>query len=139
MKVKNPYNGYYFIGVILYLVLLSSIYSQTQQEVLSELQKQEVLFPEIVLAQSILETGWYKCKNCSMDKNNLFGLWNHRQQTYYQFKTWQLSVTAYKNYIQYKWYKKDYEDYYQFLTEIGYATDINYISKIKQIVNKITP
>ena len=60
---------------ILFILLLVSTVSiaQTIEEVKLELIKQNVEHPEIVLAQSILETGWYKCKNCSMDKNNIFG------------------------------------------------------------------
>ena len=56
-----------------------TLMGQTSKEVLAELKKQHILFPKIVLAQSILETGWYKCENCSMDQNNLFGLWNHKK------------------------------------------------------------
>ena len=41
-----------------------------------ELIKQEVKYPKIVLAQSLLETGDYSCNICSMDANNLFGLRN---------------------------------------------------------------
>ena len=44
------------------LIPLFSI-GQTTDEVLAELKKQNVLYPKIVLAQSILETGWYKCEN----------------------------------------------------------------------------
>ena len=40
------------------LIPLLSV-GQTTNEVLNELKKQDVKFPEIVLAQSLLETGWY--------------------------------------------------------------------------------
>ena len=33
--------------------------SQTTKEVLAELEEQEVWYPEVVLAQAILETGWF--------------------------------------------------------------------------------
>ena len=110
---------------------------QTQDEVLKELKKQNVLYPKIVLAQSILETGWYGCENCSMDKNNLFGLWNHKKQEYYYYTNWKESIGGYKRGIQYKYLRKDYKDYYHFLSEIGYATDPQYIIKLKQIVKKL--
>ena len=109
---------------------------QTPLEVLKELKKQNVLFPEIVLAQSILETGWYKCERCSMDKNNLFGLWNSSKKEYFNYNTWQESVGGYKRGIQYKYYRKEYKSYYEFLTDIGYAEDPKYISKLKQIASK---
>ena len=109
---------------------------QTTKEVLIELEKQNVLYPEIVLAQSILETGWYDCKNCSLDNNNLFGLWNYKKQEYYYYTNWKESIGGYKRGIQYKYFKKEYKDYYHFLSEIGYATDPQYIIKIKNIVKK---
>tara|TARA_R110000824_G_scaffold182666_5_gene363693 strand:- start:3025 stop:3432 length:408 start_codon:yes stop_codon:yes gene_type:complete len=109
---------------------------QTTKEVLIELKKQKVKYPEIVLAQSILETGWYDCKNCSLDNNNLFGLWNYKKQEYYYYTNWKESIGGYKRGIQYKYFKKEYKDYYHFLSEIGYATDPQYIIKIKNIVKK---
>lgn len=57
--------------------------------------------PEIVVAQSILETGWYKSINC-LDNNNLFGLYNSKKKKYFKFNHWTESVKAYKNMIQYK-------------------------------------
>ncbi len=111
-------------------------FTQTAELVLKELKKQNVLFPEIVLAQSILETGWYKCDRCSMDNNNLFGLWNSSKKEYFNYNTWQESVGGYKRGIQYKYYRKEYKSYYEFLTDIGYAEDPKYISKLKQIASK---
>ena len=51
---------------VLCLIPLLSV-GQTTGEVLKELKKQDVKFPEIVLAQSLLETGWYQCTSCSID------------------------------------------------------------------------
>ena len=110
---------------------------QTKDEVLKELKKQNVKHPKIVLAQSILETGWYDCENCSMDQNNLFGLWDHRNQKYFEYDIWQESIGGYKRGIRYKYLKKDYKNYYHFLSEIGYATDPQYIIKLKKIVKKL--
>ena len=42
-----------------------NIWGQTTEEVLKELKEQDV-YSKIVLAQSILETGWYKCDGCSL-------------------------------------------------------------------------
>ena len=44
---------------LLFIALLScsQVFGQTKDEVLIELKAQNVLYPEIVLAQSILETG----------------------------------------------------------------------------------
>lgn len=97
------------------------------ENLLSELIKQDVKFPHIVLAQAKLETGNFTSRLCKTH-NNLFGL-KHRKG-YYSFKTWQESVTGYKNWVQYK-YKSG--DYYEFLDRIGYAEDPSYIQKLKVI------
>jgi len=110
---------------------------QTTDEVLKELKKQNVLYPKIVLAQSILETGWYNCENCSMDQNNLFGLWNSKKKEYFYYTNWKESIGGYKRGIQYKYLRKSYKNYYHFLSEIGYATDPHYIIKIKKIGKKL--
>ncbi len=83
----------------------------------------------VVVAQSILETGHYKSDGCTKH-NNLFGLYDSRNKRYYRFDTWQSSVKAYKNKVQYKYQKGDY---YAFLKRIGYAEDPNYIAKVKSI------
>lgn len=110
---------------------------QTTSEVLKELKKQDVKFPEIVLAQSLLETGWYQCSECSMDVNNLFGLYNSREKKYFPYANWKESIGGYKRGIQYKYFKKEYKDYYQFLDDIGYASDPQYTIKLKQLVKKL--
>ena len=85
--------------------------------------------PEIIVAQSILETGHYKSKIC-LEHNNLFGLYDSKNKKYFSFNSWQESVEAYKKMIQHK-YKSG--DYYKFLKKIGYAEDPDYINKIKGI------
>ena len=124
--------------VLVGLVFLSlGVKSQTPETVLAELKKQNVLFPKIVLTQSIEETGWYKCTNCSMDKNNIFGLWNSRKKEYYKYDTWQESIGGYLRGIQYKYDSTRYKDYYEFLEAIGYAQNPLYISNIKKLVKKL--
>lgn len=100
----------------------------TKELVLECAKHYELIYPEIVVAQSILETGNYRSKGCT-EHNNLFGLYDSKNKRYFRFATWQESVQAYKNMIQYKY--KDGEDYYYFLKRIGYAEDPNYIEKVK--------
>lgn len=88
---------------------------------------------DIVVAQSILETGHYNSVNCTKN-NNLFGLYNSRRGQYYKFDKWWKSVIAYRDMIQYR--LKDNENYYKFLNRIGYAEDSEYITKVKGIVNR---
>ena len=88
---------------------------------------------DIVVAQSILETGHYRSENCKVN-NNLFGLFNSNKKEYFKFDHWTSSVKAYKDMIQYR--LKENEDYYQFLTRISYASDPDYITKVKGIVKR---
>ena len=95
------------------------------------LQYYNIKHPEIVYAQAVLETGYFKSVNCK-EKNNLFGLYNSNTKDFYKFKRWDKSVLGYKKLLQYK-YKGG--DYYNFLDSIGYAEDPKYIEKLKIIVN----
>lgn len=93
----------------------------------------EVKFPEIVYAQAVLETGHFKSVGC-LRHHNLFGLYNSKDKRFHRFNHWTESVIAYKEWIQRRY--KPPEDYYKFLSRIGYASDPTYISKLKQIVKK---
>ena len=117
---------------IVFLMVAQYNFAQTKTEVLAELERQGVKHPKIVLAQSLLETGHYKCKGCSMDNNNLFGFFYKGE--YLKFNDWQLSV-AYYDWWQNELYKGG--DYYTFLERVGYATDPEYINKLKSIVKTL--
>lgn len=86
--------------------------------------------PEIVIKQTILETGWYS-DSYLMSRNNLFAF---RTKKYLKFKNWKASVEYYK-----KWQDKHYlnsdENYYRFLIRIKYATNKYpvYLKKIKYV------
>jgi len=108
----------------------------TPDNLLEELKFNKVEHPEIVLRQSIMESGWFKCTSCSMRYNNPFGFrhpsWVDKENPlgYLKFDKWQDAVKYYK-----KWQKKRYKggDYYEFLVDIGYAQDSTYISKLKSL------
>lgn len=102
-----------------------------------EIIQQKILFPDIVLRQSVWETGWYNCKHCSWDFNNLFGFrhsdWITKDNPagYKKFKRWQDSIDYYK-----KWQSSRYKggDYYEFLLSVGYAeAGKQYIKNLKSI------
>ena len=95
-----------------------------------EIVAHKIYHPDIVLAQAKLETGNYKSRACTV-YNNLFGL-RKPDGSYYKFNSWQESVKAYKDWIQNKYTPPN--DYYDFLDSIGYAEDISYISKLKDMV-----
>ena len=97
------------------------------------LQKYGIRYPKIVLAQAILETGYFTSRVC-LDKNNLFGLRSPTDGSYYNFDTWEESVKAYRDYVQYKYRNGDY---YTFLNRIGYAEDRTYTLKLRKIVDSL--
>lgn len=88
--------------------------------------------PEIVFAQAILETGWLKSEVCQ-DYNNLFGLYHYRKKDFYKFDHWSVSVPKYAKYIQYKYHSSKYDSYYDFLDDVGYAEDPEYIAKLQSL------
>jgi flagellum-specific peptidoglycan hydrolase FlgJ len=126
---KRKYNMKHLITIITVLInttLLSQSYAEVKQYIYDSTNLQH---KEIVLRQSILETGWFKSYNCRV-RHNLFGFWNSSKQEYFKFDRWQESVNYYV-----RWQKRKYKngDYYTFLTNIGYATDPEYIKKLKSI------
>lgn len=86
-----------------------------------------------VLAQAILETGFFTSNVCH-NYNNLFGLYDSHKKDYYRFNNWQESVSAYRKYIQYR-YKGG--NYLIFLKRIGYAEDPLYTVKVEKIYREI--
>lgn len=66
----------------------------TIPNLIAEIKKNNIKYPKIVLAQAILETGWFKSSICR-NKHNLFGLTNPRTGKYYEFNHWTESVKAY--------------------------------------------
>lgn len=109
-------------------IFVDAVPELTPENVYAQLEKFDIRHPEIVLRQSILETGWYECEYCSLQHNNIFGF--RYKKKYIEFNNWVEAVKYYK-----KWQDKRYKggDYYVFLKEIGYATSKTYISKLKSI------
>ena len=115
-------------------------FSKSPQEGLMEaLEYYEIKHPQIVYAQAVLESNWFKSELC-VKGNNLFGLYNSKEQKYYTFNHWANSVEAYVRMVQYK-YKGEKEEppnsYYKFLQDIEYAKDVLYISKLKELVKQL--
>jgi len=101
-----------------------------------EIKNNNIEHADIVLKQSIWESGWFKCTNCSWRYNNPFGFrykdWvtKDNPKGYIVFKTWKESVAYYA-----RWQNRHYKggDYYKFLEDRGYAADQSYVSNIKSI------
>lgn len=95
-----------------------------------EIIRNGILYPKIVLAQAILDTGWFRSSVCR-NKHNLFGLTNPRTGKYYEFNHWTESVRAYYTKVQYK-YKGG--SYLLWLDEIGYAEEPDYIRTVIMVM-----
>lgn len=120
----------------LILVMWAGIASCKTNDKIKELKEllivNKVSNVDVVLAQAILESGWFKCTNCSRELNNPFGFfWKGK---YKRFEDLSHAVRYYKTW-QTKWYKGG--DYYSFLKRVGYAEDPGYEDKLKQIVKQI--
>lgn len=99
-----------------------------------EIIRNGIQHPKIVLAQAILETGWFRSPLCR-NRHNLFGLTNPKTGKYYEFNHWTESVRAYYTKVQYRYGQKSRintsdVDYLKWLQQIGYAEDIKYVHKI---------
>ena len=98
-----------------------------------EIIRNGIQHPRIVLAQAILETGWFRSPLCR-NRHNLFGLTNPKTGKYYEFNHWTESVSAYYTKVQYK-YKGG--NYLLWLRDIGYAEDPRYVREIIKVLKTI--
>lgn len=105
----------------------------TIPNLLAEIKKNGIKYPKIVLAQAILETGWFKSSVCR-NKHNLFGLTNPRTKDYYEFNHWTESVKAYYTKVQYR-YKGG--NYLLWLDKIGYAEDKTYVRALIKLLKQL--
>lgn len=105
----------------------------TIPNLLAEIRRNNIKYPKIVLAQAILETGWFRSPVCR-NKHNLFGLTNTRTGNYYEFEHWTESVRAYYTKVQYR-YKGG--NYLLWLKKIGYAEDPGYIRAVIKVLKQL--
>lgn len=97
-----------------------------------EIRKNGIKHEKVVLAQAILETGWFTSSVCR-NKNNLFGLVNPRTGQFYEFDHWTESVKAYYTKVQYR-YKGG--NYLLWLDDMGYAEKTTYIQALIVLLNQ---
>ena len=105
-----------------------------------EIIRNGIRHPKIVLAQAILETGWFRSPLCR-NRHNLFGLTNPKTGKYYEFNHWTESVRAYYTKVQYRYSQKKQinssdVDYLKWLRDIGYAEDPRYIQAVVQVMKQ---
>ena len=98
-----------------------------------EIIRNGIRYPKIVLAQAILETGWFRSPLCR-NRHNLFGLTNPQTGKYYEFNHLTESVRAYYTKVQYK-YKGG--NYLLWLRDVGYAEDPRYIREVIRVLKHL--
>ena len=103
-----------------------------------EIIRNGIRHPKIVLAQAILETGWFRSPLCR-NRHNLFGLTNPKTGKYYEFNHWTESVRAYYTKVQYRYGQKSRinssdVDYLKWLRDIGYAEDPRYVRELIKVM-----
>lgn len=101
----------------------------------TEIKRNGILYPKVVLAQAILETGWFTSPLCR-DRHNLFGLTNPHTGKYYEFDHWSESVRAYYTKVQYK-YKREDGNYLLWLKKIGYAEATDYVPAVISVLKML--
>ena len=105
-------------------------------ESFKELVIQTCQHPEIVISQAVLESANFT-SNIWKENNNPFGIRMYsvteRKWMFRHFDTWQDAVYYYSEFQNRK-YKGG--DYFRFLKELPYATDPNYVAKVKKIVEQ---
>lgn len=113
--------------------LKSELPELTIPNLYAEIIRNGIRHPKIVLAQAILETGWFTSPVCR-NKHNLFGLTKPRTGKYFEFDHWTESVRAYYTKVQYKFKGGNY---LLWLRKIGYAEDPNYVCSIISILKTL--
>ena len=116
---------------------ISPVVKERVQKIYELIKNENIQYPEFVIAQSIVETGWMKCKNCCYDFHNLFGFIGSGNKCL-KFKSDYESIQYYKKWqdaIIVKWRTKfPDKDYYHFLKYVKYATGDPYNRSLKQFV-----
>lgn len=116
-----------------------------KEKMISMMKNLNVKYPWIPIAQSILETGYWK-SDIFLQNNNLFGMKEAKQRIttsqgtnfgHAYYTTWRESVYDYAFYqARYLNHRiKSEEQYFEYLSA-NYAEDTMYIRKIKHIIQK---
>ena len=106
--------------------------SELNDTILLKYLREETTIEEymIVLAQSVLETGWFTSPIC-LNKNNILGLYDSSKNTYYEFNHWTDCILAYKKWIYNKYSSYVDYGYIDYLIKLPYATDKDYKNKLE--------
>jgi hypothetical protein len=126
------------------VVLESEIDAFSEDKLMDEIKRSGIKFADIVFAQAVLETGYFKSE-IFQESNNLFGMKLARQRNttasgesrgHAYYDDWRLSVMDYSLYqTTYLRKIKTERQYLQYLSE-NYAEDPNYVNKLIKIKNE---
>jgi flagellum-specific peptidoglycan hydrolase FlgJ len=110
----------------------------TKENVYAEIMRCDIKFSDIVLSQTLLETGHYKSHNC-LQRNNLLGLKGGEKTPdnlhgYRIFNHWRESIQCYKDWQETR-LTDSCTDYFQFLVDWKYAESPEYCDKLRSIVS----
>lgn len=96
-----------------------------------------ILYPEVVWAQARQESGNFT-STIYETKNNCLGLYNSKKKSYMSFSHWTDCLIAYRDRVQYRYSgsSDNTEEYLSWLTDIGYAEDPEYITKVRNIMRR---
>ena len=126
------------------LIIIQEYNKFSEDKLIEKLKELNVKFPHIVLAQSKLETGNFTSK-VFKENNNLFGMREAKQRittargtenNHAYYHTWYESVLDF-SFHQCKYLSgiNNEDQYFQYLSQ-NYAEDPNYISILKNIIQK---
>jgi len=125
------------------LIILNDYDKFTTQKFKVYMEELNIPHPDIVYAQAVLETGTFT-SHIFKTNNNLFGMKVAtirpttnigEEDGHAAFKHWRHSVVDYALYASCYLTKMNREEYLNYLSS-RYAEDPNYISKVKQIIEK---
>lgn len=125
-------------------VISSRVPKMTEEALYNEITCYNLQHPEVVFAQAVLETGYFKSKLLRTN-NNLFGMRHPKvrpttsigaQSGHAKYNSWQDSVEDYALWQQFCFKKKvNRMDYLSFLSR-NYAEDTSYVLKLLEIIKK---
>jgi DNA polymerase-1 len=127
-----------FISILFYSCIINA--KTTNFDLLDFLNEIDTTcyFPEIVKAQTVLETGWFTSSVC-VNKHNYFGMTQFTSSQYAYYHSWKESIKAYSDWQKRKLkkhpeYFKNKKAYYKLLDSL-YCFEVNYSQRLKILIN----
>jgi hypothetical protein len=107
----------------------------TTENFISVCESLSIQHPNVVYAQSVLESGNFT-SNQFKTKNNFLGLYDSKNKRYMSFSHWTECLLAYRDKVQYRYRgsSHDTEEYLCWLENIGYAEDPDYVRKVRKLI-----